>query len=79
MNDLTLFNAYVQVRDEMESASSNRGSSFGILANKDEFALKYQRLNRLAGKIEARFNGEWVCYSCSGLDDWHYSFCRRPV
>lgn len=63
MNKKTLFNAYKEARNRMEQYVARRGF-FGIAIDKDDRALKYQRYQRLARRIENRLNGERVCPFC---------------
>lgn len=74
MRFATLFAAYVKCRNEMDMAVDLRGRGridsgrTGIGTGTDKQALRYQRYQRLAKKIEHRFGywqaGESVCAIC---------------
>lgn len=79
MKTLTLFNAYRKCRDRMEDAAFNRATRNGIAVMKDRHALKWQRYDRLAQKVELRFRGKRFCpiCGCRAEINMHYSTCSR--
>lgn len=71
MNVTTLFNAYRHCRDNMESLVDIREKGlWGIAIDQDYVAIKWQKNNTLARKIEYRINGENFCPIC-GYPRWH--------
>lgn len=64
MDKLTLFNAYAHTRTHMVIIEHGRGTNQGICVNGDHEALRYQRRDRLARKIDNRMNGKKYCYLC---------------
>lgn len=54
MSPVTLFKVYVAAVSRREGESDARGTSFGIAVKDDVYALRWQRLDRLAKKLEGR-------------------------
>lgn len=54
MSPVTLFKVYMSVVLRREGECANRGTSFGIAVKDDVYALRWQRLDRLANKLETR-------------------------
>lgn len=74
----TLFRAYGKAMGQMETHSRLRfGGSFGIAIDTDHHALRWQRYNRLARRIEYRLMGVDVCPLCTMSDGLHFKGCKR--
>ena len=74
----TLFKVYVVVRDEMENIASRRPNGrFGIAVSADNLARQWQRLDRLADKINFRIQGKPFCPICGFWGEYHRSTCPR--
>ena len=54
MSPETLFNAYIDCRNEMETALMHRGRRWGIAFDNDQDAVLWRKYRRLATKIEQR-------------------------
>ncbi|MCK9599811.1 MAG: hypothetical protein M0R06_12280 [Sphaerochaeta sp.] len=62
MSPTTLFKVYMSVVSRREGESDARGTSFGIAVKDDVYALRWQRLDRLAKKLETRLLHDLLKY-----------------
>ena len=56
MNLTTLFSAYTKCFYEIMDARGTRGTTFGIAVDSDFWARRFQKLQRLAKRLEAKLN-----------------------
>lgn len=54
MSPATLFKVYMAVVMRREYTRDHRGTGFGIAVRSDRYAIEWQRLDRLARKLETR-------------------------
>ena len=77
MKTLTLFNSYRRAETGKQWCIELRGGEGSIAVTDDDYAKRWQRLDRLQSRIIARFHGIPVCPICAGWRGKHRPDCRR--
>lgn len=74
-----MFCLYENARNQMETAATCRGSTFGIAMGNDEHALDWQKYNKRARRVKARIHNEKVCPQCAYNHNAHYRTCPERM
>lgn len=70
----TLFKIYRNVRSNMDAASVNRGTNFGILVKSDYWAKCYQRYEKVSRLLERR-----LINALETVDENRYSVWKQKL
>lgn len=75
----TLFNVYKHCRDQMGHYRGLRGYSFGIATEQDDWAVKFQKYQKLARKLELKVAKVKYCSLCGSPKGLHFFNCKRRM